>query len=98
MKTSNWKAAGVLFGAALALGVGAQLHADQRAQLTCKGRMGDVEATLSGVRTYKAHSAEDGYVAFTGRVTAGGIEGRMTYEGYTRTAPFPGVITTSDGP
>jgi len=39
----------------------------------------------------------DGYVKFAGEVSAGGISGRITYEGYTRTAPFEGVIVTPQG-
>jgi hypothetical protein len=71
------------------------LRGQQTSQLTCRGVMGDVQATLTGVRQFAATNVMgDGYVKFVGKVTAGGIAGRMTYEGYTRTAPFSGVITS----
>jgi hypothetical protein len=73
------------------------LSAEQR-QLTCKGTAADGSATLSGVRTYSPYNAlGDGYVKFTGKVTAGGVTGRITYEGYTKNAPFRGVIISSKG-
>ena len=43
------------------------------------------------------NSLGDGYVKFAGQVSAGGIQGRIMYEGYTATAPFSGVITTPQG-
>lgn len=70
----------------------------QTSQLSCRGVMGDTSAVLSGVRQYLPHnSLGDGYVRFVGTVTAGGIAGRMVYDGYTRTAPFEGVISTPNG-
>jgi hypothetical protein len=60
--------------------------------------MGNVSATLSGARQYAPYNAMgDGYVRFIGTVSAAGIQGRMTYEGYTATAPFTGVIQTAQG-
>jgi len=35
-------------------------------------------------------------VKFAGRVSAGGISGRIAYEGYTQNAPFGGVIATPE--
>lgn len=76
-----------------------QVCAQQISQLQCQGAMGNTPAVLSGVRQFARHNAMgDGYVKFVGTVTAGGISGRMTYEGHTRTAPFQGVIITSQGP
>jgi len=61
----------------------------QQAQLQCQGVMGDTSAVMSGVRQFApSNAAGDGYVRFAGTVTAGGISGRMIYEGYTQTAPF----------
>lgn len=61
--------------------------------------MGDTSAVMSGVRQFApSNAAGDGYVRFAGTVTAGGISGRMVYEGYTQTAPFQGVIETARGP
>ena len=60
--------------------------------------MGNLPAVLSGVRQYAPYNAVgDGYVKFIGRVSAGGVSGRITYEGYTRTAPFQGVVVTPQG-
>ena len=60
--------------------------------------MDNTPATLSGVRQYQPYNPlGDGYVRFSGSVTAGGISGRISYEGYTRTAPFSGVIQTAQG-
>ena len=73
-------------------------RAQQMAELNCQGVMGDTPAVLSGVRQYAPYNAVgDGYVRFSGTVAAGGIQARMTYEGYTRTAPFRGVIATAQG-
>lgn len=60
--------------------------------------MGDMSAVLAGVRVYSPYNAlGDGYVKFVGQVSAGGIQGRIAYEGYTATAPFTGVITSPQG-
>jgi hypothetical protein len=73
-------------------------HAAQVAQLEGRGVMGDTPAVVSGIREYTPYNAlGDGYVRFSGTVTAGGIQGRMTYEGYTRTGCFKGVIETRQG-
>jgi hypothetical protein len=70
-------------------------QAQESRRLTCKGTIRDVPAVLSGVRQYAPYNAlGDGYVQFSGTVSAGGISGRIAYEGYTRTAPFSGVILT----
>ena len=83
--------------AAMLLFMCSQVRAQQSA-LSCQGVMGDVSAILSGTRQFASYNTlGDGYARFTGRVSAGGISGRMVYEGYTRTAPFEGVITTSQG-
>jgi hypothetical protein len=75
-----------------------QVHAQQQAQLKCQGVMGDVPAVLSGLWQFTPYNAmQDGYVKFAGEVSAGGISARMTYEGYTRSAPYGGVITNSQG-
>ena len=74
----------------------AQGRAQENAQLSCQGTIGDVPAVLSGVRQYAPYNAlGDGYVKFVGTVSAGGISGRVMYEGYTQSAPFGGVIVTS---
>lgn len=76
-----------------------QVCAQQVNRLQCQGVMGDTPAVMSGVRQYVPHnSLGDGYVRFVGAVTAGGIQGQVTYEGYTQTAPFEGVIATARGP
>jgi len=84
-----------LSGLAVALAallLSAQAHA-QNARLACQGIIGDAPAALSGVRQYAPYNAlGDGYVRFVGKVSAAGISGRIAYEGYTRTAPFSGVI------
>jgi hypothetical protein len=68
----------------------------QQAQLDCQGVMGNTPAVMSGVRRYAPYNAVgDGYVRFAGTVNAGGIAGRVSYEGYTQTAP---VIETAQGP
>jgi hypothetical protein len=60
--------------------------------------MGNVSATLRGVRQYAPYNAlGDGHVKFAGNVSAGGITGQILYGGYTRTAPFDGVILTPEG-
>jgi hypothetical protein len=70
----------------------------QVAQLDCQGVMGNTPAVLSGRRQYTPYNAlGDGYVRFSGTVTAGGIQGRITYEGYTRTGCFKGAIETTHG-
>jgi hypothetical protein len=84
--------------ALIALCLCSQVRAQQRAQLNCQGAMGDVPSVLAGVRIYSPYNAlGDGYVKFAGQVSAGGIQGRIMYEGYTATAPFSGVITTPQG-
>jgi hypothetical protein len=83
--------------AVIALLLCSQAHA-QQSRLTCQGAMGNVPAVLQGVRLHSAYNAlGDGYVKFSGVVSAGGISGRIAYEGYTATAPFDGAITTSQG-
>ena len=75
-----------------------QVCAQQENQLQCRGVMGDTSAVMSGVRQYAPYNAVgDGYVKFVGAVTAGGISGRMIYEGYTQTAPFQGIIESPRG-
>jgi hypothetical protein len=60
--------------------------------------MGDTPATLSGVRQSVPYNAlGDDFVRFAGVVTAGGIQGRIDYEGYTRTAPYNGMIESPAG-
>lgn len=82
----------------IALCACSQARAQQTNQLDCQGVMGHTPAVLSGVRQYAPYNAlGDGYVRFNGSVTAGGIQGRITYEGYTQTAPFSGAIETAQG-
>jgi hypothetical protein len=74
------------------------VYAQHRAQLDCQGVIEDVSATLVGIRQYTPFdSLGDGYVEFEGDISAGGITGQILYEGYTATAPFDGVIRTSQG-
>lgn len=81
----------------IALCLCAEARAQQTNQLDCQGVMGDTPAVLSGVRQYEPYNAlGDGYVRFDGLVTAGGVQGRITYQGYTQTAPFSGVIETAE--
>ena len=82
----------------IALGLCGPAHAQQLARLDCRGVMGDTPAVVSGVRQFTQHNAVgDGYVRFSGTVAAGGIQGRMTYEGYTATGSFRGAIETMQG-
>jgi hypothetical protein len=75
-----------------------QARGQSNARLTCQGTMADVNATLSGVRQYAPYNPlGDGYVKFVGNVSAGGVSGRITYEGYTQSAPFDGLITSLGG-
>jgi hypothetical protein len=86
-----------------ALGIGTPAHAQQVSQLSCQGVIANLPATLVGTRQFVPHNPlGDGYVRFVGSIRARGndgrlIDGRMTYEGYTRTAPFPGVIESPLG-
>lgn len=86
-----------------ALCAAAPAHAQQVSQLSCRGVIANLPATLVGTRHYVPHNAVgDGYVRFAGGIRARGndgrpIDGRITYEGYTRTAPFPGVIESPLG-
>jgi hypothetical protein len=67
-------------------------------QLDCRGVLFGTPATLSGVRTFEATNAlGDGYVRFQGGISAAGVRGRIAYEGYTRTAPFSGVMSSPLG-
>jgi hypothetical protein len=87
-----------LASAVLTVCMCSQVHAQETAKLDCRGVVGDVPAILSGVRQFRPYNAlGDGYVKFAGTVSAGGIFGRITYEGYTRTMPYSGVITTPQG-
>jgi len=85
------------------LGVGTPAHAQQVSQLACQGVIANLPAVLAGTRQFVPHNQlGDGYVRFAGTIRARGndgrpIDGRMTYEGYTRTAPFPGVIESPLG-
>src|SRR5687768_10100222 len=74
------------------------VSAQEMAQLTCRGILGDYQAELSGARIYTPYNQlGDGYVRFEGTVKAGGIAGQIVYEGYTRTAPFHGLISGPNG-
>ena len=75
------------------------LLAQPSAQLNCRGVMGDTPALLAGSRQYAAYNAlGDGYVKFAGTVSAGGITGRIVYEGYTQTGAFEGGSMPPVGP
>jgi hypothetical protein len=87
----------IIYGLVTLLWCG-QASAQQFARLECRGTLGNTPALLSGVRQHTPTNAMgDGYVRFSGTVAAGGIQGHMTYEGYTATAPFKGVIETMQG-
>jgi hypothetical protein len=74
------------------------MQAQQSNRLTCQGTIRGVPAVLQGIRYFAPYNAlDDGYVKFAGTISAGGISGRMSYEGYTRTAPFGGVISSPIG-
>ena len=84
-------------GAAIMLALCLPIQA-QKSQLSCRGAMGDVTAVLTGVRQFTpTNGLGDGYVSFVGNVSAGGIDGRMVYQGSTQSAPFSGIIETSQG-
>ena len=75
-----------------------QLQAQPMSELNCRGVMGNTPAVLVGNRQYAAYNRlGDGYVKFAGTVSAGGITGRILYEGYTQTGAFEGVIATPHG-
>lgn len=91
-----------LFGACLCglitVGLAGEARSQQAHELQCRGVMGDTPAVLSGVRQYASYnSVGDGYVQFNGTVAAGGLQGRMSYEGYTQSGSFQGVIETARG-
>jgi hypothetical protein len=57
-----------------------------------------VPAVIDGMRLYSTYNAMgDGQVQFQGQVAAQGIVGEMQYAGYTRTAPFQGVMSSALG-
>jgi hypothetical protein len=86
-----------------ALCIDASAHAQQINQLACQGIIANLPAMLAGTRQYAPYNAlGDGYVRFNGSIRARGndgrpIDGRITYEGYTNNAPFPGVIESPLG-
>ena len=86
-----------------AIFIGTPAHAQQVSQLACQGVIANLPAVLRGTRQFVPHNAlGDGYVRFNGTIRARGndgrpIDGRMSYEGYTRTAPFQGVIESPLG-
>jgi hypothetical protein len=70
-----------------------QAFAQQVNRLDCQGSLSGTPAAISGTREFTQTTAVgDGYVRFQGGVAAGGMEGSVTYEGYTATAPFSGVM------
>jgi hypothetical protein len=72
--------------------------AQQISRLDCQGAFYGTPAVISGDRQFTPTSAVgEGYVRFQGSIAAGGMEGRITYEGYTATAPFSGVISGPRG-
>ena len=51
------------------------------------------QAVLQGQRAYHTTSSEgDGFVRFRGVIRSGQVTANFVYEGYTRSAPFPGFI------
>lgn len=71
--------------------------AQQVNRLDCRGRIYDIEGTISGERYYRPYNAlGDGEVAFNGAITAGGIVGIIRYGGYTNAA-FDGFIQSAAG-
>jgi hypothetical protein len=70
--------------------------AQQANRLDCQGSLSGSPATISGDRQFTPTSElGDGYVRFQGSIAAAGMQGTLSYEGYTATAPFSGTI---DGP
>ena len=64
----------------------------------CEGQLYGVPAVIDGMRVYSTYNAMgDGQVQFQGQVAAQGIVGEMQYAGYTRTAPFQGVMSSPLG-
>jgi hypothetical protein len=69
-------------------------HAQSSSHLQCKGILFGAPAVIDGTRLYAAYDAlGDGQVQFEGTVAAHGLTGQMQYAGYTRTAPFQGVMS-----
>lgn len=72
--------------------------AGQSATLACRGDFNGWESEIHGQRSFEpVNNLGDGYVRFGGELVS--RQGRVPigWEGYTRTAPFAGVLSTSDG-
>ena len=77
----------------IASALASALAAQQASQLDCNGVFAGAQATVAGVRQFAPTSAlGDGYVRFEGTIAAAGMQGRIAYEGYTRTTPFTGIV------
>ena len=73
-------------------------HAQQTNRLTCQGHFQGAQATIVGLRQFAPTSAMgDGYVRFQGEIAAGGMTGRIAYEGYTATGAFSGYVSGPPG-
>jgi len=73
--------------------LGGPAVAQQVNRLDCQGLLSGSPAAISGYRQFTPTSAlGDGYVRFRGSVAAAGMQGTISYEGYTATAPFSGEI------
>jgi hypothetical protein len=73
-------------------------HGQGVSQLQCQGAFGGAAAAVEGERQYAPYNAlGDGFVRFSGILKVGSRTARMMYEGYTRNAPFRGILLTDQG-
>ncbi len=79
--------------AAVVICVAAPAAAQQVNQLHCSGVFAGAPAEIVGIRKFAPYNAlGDGQVQFRGTIAAAGMQGSIGYEGYTRTAPFTGIV------
>ncbi len=84
--------------AAIGLLVATPSHAQQTNRLACQGHFQGAQAMIVGLRQFAPTSAMgDGYVRFQGEIAAGGMTGRIIYEGYTATGSFDGYVSGPPG-
>ena len=89
------RATRALSGALLLMSAGwSAAPAQSASHLRCNGILFGAPALIDGTRLYAPYNElGDGQVQFEGTVAAQGLTGQMQYAGYTRTAPFPGVMS-----
>ena len=87
-----------LSGALLLWSASSSAYAQDAEHWRCEGQLYGVPAVIDGMRLYSTYNAMgDAQVQFQGQVAAQGIVGEMQYAGYTRTAPFQGVMSRALG-